>query len=115
MEETGDPTTLAPKICAEVMSDASDWAELEEEIDLCRAAGGTEVWVVEEGDVRFLGEERTGAVGPCAQLLRRPLSPSMTNHVTSQIVPHGCAAPRLAGSSAADDWAHPCGGGDTLR
>ena len=58
MEETGDPTTLAPEICVEGMSDTNDWAEMEEKIDLYRSAGAEEVWVVdEEGKVRFFGEE----------------------------------------------------------
>jgi len=30
MQETGDPPTLAPKICIEMMSGLSDWAEMEE-------------------------------------------------------------------------------------
>ena len=58
MEKTGDPTTLAPEICVEVMSESNDWDEMEEKIALYRAAGAEEVWVVdEEGNVRFFGEE----------------------------------------------------------
>jgi len=58
MKQTGDPTTLAPEICVEVMSDSNDWDEMEEKIALYRAAGAEEVWVVdEEGNVRFFGEE----------------------------------------------------------
>ncbi len=58
MEATGDPTTLAPEICVEVMSDANDWAEMDEKRTLYREAGAEEVWVVtEEGDVHFFGDE----------------------------------------------------------
>jgi Uma2 family endonuclease len=58
MEETGDPTTLAPEICVEVMSESNDWDEMKEKIALYRATGAEEVWVVdEEGNVRFFGEE----------------------------------------------------------
>lgn len=58
MRETGDPTTLAPEICVEVMSESNDWDEMKEKIALYRRAGATEVWVVdEESNVRFFGEE----------------------------------------------------------
>lgn len=58
MEETGDPPTLAPEICIEVMSEANDWKEMEEKRVLYLEAGAEEVWVVDEdGDVRFFGEE----------------------------------------------------------
>ncbi len=59
MRETGDPTTLAPEICVEVMSDANDWDEMDEKRRLYREAGAEEVWVVTgEGEVRFFaGEE----------------------------------------------------------
>jgi Uma2 family endonuclease len=59
MKETGDPTTLAPEICVEVMSESNDWEEMAAKADLYREAGAEEVWVVdEEGEVRFFaGEE----------------------------------------------------------
>jgi Uma2 family endonuclease len=58
MKETGDPTTLAPEICAEVMSESNDWAEMKEKITLYRDAGAEEVWVVDaEGAVRFFAED----------------------------------------------------------
>lgn len=58
METTGDPTTLAPEICIEVMSEANDWDEMREKIDLYLEVGAEEVWVVDEdGQVRFFGEE----------------------------------------------------------
>lgn len=58
MEKTGDPTTLAPEICVEVMSESNDWEEMEAKIDLYREAGAEEVWVVDqEGSVRFFAAE----------------------------------------------------------
>lgn len=58
MNETGDPPTLAPEICVEVMSESNDWAEMEAKINLYREAGAEEVWVVEQdGRVRFLADE----------------------------------------------------------
>jgi Uma2 family endonuclease len=58
MKETGDPTTLAPEICVEVMSESNDWEEMEAKADLYREAGAEEVWIVdEEGTVRFFAED----------------------------------------------------------
>ena len=58
MEETGDPTTLAPEICVEVMSESNDWEEMEGKISLYRSSGAEEVSVVEQdGSVRFFAEE----------------------------------------------------------
>lgn len=58
MEETGDPTTLAPEICVEVMSESNDWEEMEEKMGLYREAGAEEVWVLEQdGTVRFFAED----------------------------------------------------------
>lgn len=58
MRETGDPTTLAPEICVEVMSDTNDWDEMDEKRRLYREAGAKEVWVVTEGgEVRFFADE----------------------------------------------------------
>jgi len=67
MEATGDPTTLAPEICVEVMSDSNDWDEMEEKRVLYREAGAEEVWVVTgEGDVRFFADEEleTSIIAP---------------------------------------------------
>ena len=49
MQATGDPTTLAPEICIEVMSDSNDWEEMREKRRLYVEAGAEEVWVVGEG------------------------------------------------------------------
>jgi Uma2 family endonuclease len=59
MEETGDPPTLAPEICIEVLSESNDWDEMEKKRTLYRDAGAEEVWIVtEERQVRFfVGEE----------------------------------------------------------
>ncbi len=58
MEKTGDPTTLAPEICVEVMSASNDWDEMEAKIALYRDAGADEVWVVDEtGRVHFFADE----------------------------------------------------------
>lgn len=58
MEASGDPTTLAPELCVEVMSDSNDWDEMDEKRALYREAGAEEVWVVTgDGDVRFFDEE----------------------------------------------------------
>lgn len=58
MEETGDPPTLAPEICVEVMSSSNTEEEMEEKRQLYLDIGAEEVWLVdEEGHIRFFGEE----------------------------------------------------------
>jgi Uma2 family endonuclease len=58
MRETGDPSTLAPEICVEVMSDSNDWEEMRQKRQLYLGAGAREVWVVEqEGRVHFFEEQ----------------------------------------------------------
>lgn len=58
MEETGDPPTLAPEICVEVLSESNTPEEMAEKRTLFREAGAKEVWTVdEEGRVRFFGED----------------------------------------------------------
>jgi Uma2 family endonuclease len=58
MEETGDPPTLAPEICVEVLSEANTEDEMQEKRYLYRDAGANEVWVVDqERHVRFFGED----------------------------------------------------------
>jgi Uma2 family endonuclease len=67
MRETGDPTTLAPEICVEVMSGPNDWDEMEEKRALYREAGAEEGWIVtEDGDVRFFADEEidTSEIAP---------------------------------------------------
>lgn len=58
MEETGDPPTLAPEICVEVLSESNTSEEMAGKRTLYREAGAREVWIVEEeGRVRFFGED----------------------------------------------------------
>ncbi len=64
MDETGDPPTIAPEICIEVMSGSNDWDEMKEKRELYREAGAEEVWVVtEEGEVYFFADEELQASG----------------------------------------------------
>jgi Uma2 family endonuclease len=58
MEATGDPTTLAPEICVEVMSASNTDAEMQEKRALYRAVGAEEVWVVDaDGQIRFYADD----------------------------------------------------------
>ncbi|MFB6271645.1 MAG: Uma2 family endonuclease [Salinibacter sp.] len=58
MKETGNPPTLAPEICVEVLSAANDWEEMHEKRGFYLEAGAREVWIVDrEGRVRFFGDE----------------------------------------------------------
>ncbi|MEF8865794.1 MAG: Uma2 family endonuclease [Salinibacter sp.] len=62
MRETGDPSTLAPEICVEVMSESNTEEEMQEKRSLYREIGAEEVWVVgPEGDIRFFGDEERQA------------------------------------------------------
>lgn len=59
MRETGDPPTLAPEICVEVLSEANTEAEMQEKRQLYLEAGADEVWLVAgDGSVRFFADER---------------------------------------------------------
>jgi Uma2 family endonuclease len=58
MKETGDPTTLAPEICIEVLSASNTAGEIREKRELYFESGAEEVWVIDEDDdVRFFGQE----------------------------------------------------------
>jgi Uma2 family endonuclease len=58
MQETGDPTTLAPEICVEVTSSSNTEEEIGEKRALYRTAGAEEIWVVDEDNqIRFYGDE----------------------------------------------------------
>lgn len=58
MEETGDPATLAPEICVEVLSSSNTEEEIRSKRELYLETGAEEVWVVDEDErVRFFGEE----------------------------------------------------------
>lgn len=58
MRRTGDPSTLAPEICVEVMSESNTEGEMQAKRRLYREIGAEEVWIVaEDGTVRFFSEE----------------------------------------------------------
>lgn len=62
MEATGDPATLAPELCVEVMSDSNTEEEMEEKRALYRKIGADEVWVVgEDGSIRFFRDTELNA------------------------------------------------------
>lgn len=62
MKETGDPPTLAPEVCVEVMSDSNDWDEMNEKRALYREAGAEEVWIVtDDGAIHFFAEDELDA------------------------------------------------------
>jgi Uma2 family endonuclease len=62
MDATGDPTTLAPEICVEVMSPTNTRAEMMEKATLYLDAGAKEVWIVEEdGTLRVYVAGEDGA------------------------------------------------------
>lgn len=57
MEETGDPSTLAPEICVEVTNPSNTAEEMAQKRALSRDIGAEEAWVVDEdGQIRFFGE-----------------------------------------------------------
>jgi Uma2 family endonuclease len=59
IESSGDPTTRAPEICVEVMSDSNTWEAMNEKRALYLNAGAEEVWIVDaDGQVYFFEEER---------------------------------------------------------
>lgn len=54
MERTGDPSTLAPEICVEILSASNTVEEMDGKRTLYREAGAEEVWLVEpDGRIRF--------------------------------------------------------------
>ena len=62
MDATGDPATLAPEICVEIMSESNTAAEMDEKRRLYRDIGTEEVWIVEtNGRIRFYREEEMDA------------------------------------------------------
>jgi len=67
MQDTGDPSMLAPEICVEVLSESNTVEEMTETRVLYREAGAEEVWLVEHnGRIRFFGEEemKHSAIAP---------------------------------------------------
>jgi Uma2 family endonuclease len=64
MDATGDPSTLAPEICVEVVSESNTTAEMSEKRALYREIGAEEVWIVdEEGRIRFFADEEQDQSG----------------------------------------------------
>lgn len=62
MQDTGDPTTLAPEICVEVLSASNTAEEMDHKRDVYFDAGAKEVWLVDlDGRIRFFGEEEMDA------------------------------------------------------
>lgn len=60
--EDGDPTSVAPEICVEVMSASNTDEEMAEKRRLYRDAGAEEVWIVDvEGRIRFFTEHEIDA------------------------------------------------------
>ena len=61
MEATGDPSTLAPEICVEVLSESNTMEEMKEKRPLYRDVGAEEVWIVtQNGQIRFFAGEEQG-------------------------------------------------------
>lgn len=61
MRETGDPSTLAPELCVEIMSESNTEEEMHEKRAIYREIGAEEVWIVgEDGEIRFFGDEALG-------------------------------------------------------
>ena len=57
MQQTGDPTTLAPEICVEVLSESNTAEEMDDKRALYQNAGAEEVWLVDlDGQIRFFGD-----------------------------------------------------------
>jgi len=58
MQETGDPTALAPEICIEVLSESNTVEAMNEKRALYREAGAEEVGLVDlEGHIRFFEDK----------------------------------------------------------
>ncbi len=73
MRKTGDPPTLAPEICVEVLSESNTVEEMAEKRALYRDIGAEEVWIVEEdGHIRFFADE---------EIESSKIAPEMPDHV----------------------------------
>lgn len=58
MRATGDPSTLAPELCVEIMSETNTEEEMQEKRALYLDIGAQEVWIVGEGGtIRFFDED----------------------------------------------------------
>jgi len=75
MRATGDPSTLAPEVCVEVMSASNTDEEMQKKRAHYRAIGAEEIWVVsEDGAIRFYAEE---------EIDRSAIAPGCPNRVPS--------------------------------
>jgi len=75
MRATGDPSTLAPEVCVEVMSASNTDEEMQKKRAHYRAIGAEEIWVVsEDGAIRFYAEE---------EIDRSAIAPGCPNGVPS--------------------------------
>lgn len=73
MDETGDPSTLAPEICVEVVSSSNTEEEIQEKRVLYFESGADEVWVVDqEEQIHFFAEE---------ELDRSQIAPDCPTHL----------------------------------
>jgi len=62
MRDTGDPSTLAPELCVEILSASNTDDELREKRALYREIGAEEVWIVDpDGRIRFFAETERDA------------------------------------------------------
>ena len=58
MKATGDPSTLAPEICVEVIGPGNTPDEIADKRSLYRSIGAEEVWIVtHNGQIRFYHDE----------------------------------------------------------
>ena len=67
MQDTGDPSTLAPEICVEVLSESNTVEEMSGKHVLHRETGAEEVWIVDhDGRIQFFREEeiKTSEIAP---------------------------------------------------
>ncbi|PEN05525.1 hypothetical protein CRI93_12565 [Longimonas halophila] len=73
MDATGDPSTLAPEICVEVLSPGNTPDEIVDKRALYRSIGAEEVWIVtDDGHIRFYRDaeiDRSELVPECPKQL----------------------------------------------
>jgi Uma2 family endonuclease len=73
MNATGDPSTLAPEICVEVLSPGNTPDEIADKRALYRSIGAEEVWIVTDDErIRFYRDEeldRSEGVPECPKQL----------------------------------------------
>jgi len=74
MDATGDPSTLAPEICVEVLCPGNTPDEIADKRALYRSIGAEEVWIVtDDGQIRFYRDaeiNRSGLVPTCPERIQ---------------------------------------------